>query len=414
MSNLPKGWESVELGSVCKINGRIGFRGYTVNDLVERNQGGAITLSPSNIIGNKLDLSKCTYISDFKYEESPEIKIFNGDIILVKTASIGKTALVENLLEKATLNPQLVVLKDIKINNVFLSYIISSLIIQKQIKQTSGGGVLQTLSQKQIAKYIFPLPPLEEQKKIADILSTVDKKIAFVEENINATEELKKALMQKLLTEGIGHTEFKDSELGRIPESWGVVKLEDCIIGKGQYGINAAAVDFSENLPRYLRITDIDDSGKFIKENSKSVDTIEIDTFSLNENDIVFARTGNTTGKTYLYDKKDGELIFAGFLIRFTPNQDILDSRYLKLYTETSDYWKWVKVMSTRTGQPGINSNEYGKLPFKFPPLEEQKQIAEILSTVDKKIENLKEKKESFEELKKGLMQKLLTGEVRV
>jgi hypothetical protein len=154
--------------------------------------------------------------------------------------------------------------------------------------------------------------------------------------------------------------------------------------------------------------------GSFTVEGTAPVDTTEIDTFSLYVNDIVFARTGNTTGKTYLYNKKDGELIFAGFLIRFTPNQDILDSRYLKLYTETNDYWKWVKVMSTRTGQPGINSNEYGKLSIKFPPLEEQKQIAEILSTVDNKLENLKEKKRYFEELKKGLMQKLLTGEVRV
>ena len=413
MSNLPKGWESVELGSVCKINGRIGFRGYTVNDLVERNQGGAIALSPSNIIGNKLDLSKCTYISDFKYEESPEIKIFNGDIILVKTASIGKTALVENLLEKATLNPQLVVLKDIKINNVFLSYIISSLIIQKQIKQTSGGGVLQTLSQKQIAKYIFPLPPLEEQKKIADILSTVDKKIAFVEENINATEELKKGLMQKLLTEGIGHTEFKDSELGKIPESWEVVKLEEVctkIVGGGTPSKNepdywnngtipwVTPSEFTKSKSNYISVTESKISEEGLKNSSATL--LAIGTVIMSSR----ATIGECKINTIEITTNQG-------FISFQCN-DLLNNLYL-LYFIKQNKPNILKISSGSTFLE-VSRTSMKNFSIAIPPLEEQKQIAEILSTVDKKLENLKEKKQSFEELKKGLMQKLLTGEVRV
>ncbi|MCT7500245.1 restriction endonuclease subunit S [Aliarcobacter cryaerophilus] len=419
MSNLPKGWESVELGSVCKINGRIGFRGYTVNDLVERNQGGAITLSPSNIIGNKLDLSKCTYISDFKYEESPEIKIFNGDIILVKTASIGKTALVENLLEKATLNPQLVVLKDIKINNVFLSYIISSLIIQKQIKQTSGGGVLQTLSQKQIAKYIFPLPPLEEQKKIADILSTVDKKIAFVEENINATEELKKGLMQKLLTEGIGHTEFKDSELGTIPQSWEVDAFNNLSIEiiDGDRGINYPKQnEFSDTgYCLFLSAKNVTKRGfefiekQFITEDKDSL----LRKGKLQKKDIVLTTRGTVGNIAYFNDLISFEnmRINSGMVLLRSSK---INTDYLYKVMNSYIIQNHISNVAFGSAQPQLTVKEIKTFKIPVPPLEEQKQIAEILSTVDNKLENLKEKKQSFEELKKGLMQKLLTGEVRV
>ena len=102
-----EGWEEKTLGELCEIYGRIGFRGYTTKDLVSSAKDGAISLSPSNIQDGKMDYSKCTYISWFKYEESPEIKIFNGDVLLVKTgSSYGKSAIVENLPHEATLNPQ--------------------------------------------------------------------------------------------------------------------------------------------------------------------------------------------------------------------------------------------------------------------------------------------------------------------
>ena len=120
---IPDNWEWTRLSDVCQIVGRIGFRGYTKSDLVESN--GAITLSPSNIVDGKMEYSKCTYISWEKYEESPEIQIQNGDILLVKTgSSYGKCALVENLPQKATINPQFVTLKHIAIKAAFLTYTI--------------------------------------------------------------------------------------------------------------------------------------------------------------------------------------------------------------------------------------------------------------------------------------------------
>jgi len=302
---------------------------------------------------------------------------------------------------------------DIKLDKALPKYIFYKFqtIQWRTFNEASG---VPSLSAPNIHNIRMALPPLPEQQKIAAILTCVDNKIEVIDEQIAKAETLKKGLMQKLLSEGIGHTEFKESEIGRIPKEWEVVRLGDCIVGKGRYGINAPAVDQDESLPIYLRITDIDENGRFISSNKKCVSHKDSSDYKLSEGDIVFARTGNTTGKTYLYNPDDGELVYAGFLIKFTPNKSKLDSYYLKLITGTARYWNWVKVMSTRTGQPGINSEEYAKFLLPLPPLPEQKQIAKILSTADDKLETLREKRERYEQLKKGLMQKLLTGEVRV
>ena len=98
---MKEGWVEEKLGDLCNIKGRIGYRGYTKKDLVAEGDG-AISLSPSNIVNNRLGFEKCTYISWHKYEESPEIKVFEGDIIFCKTASIGKVALIDEIPEKAT------------------------------------------------------------------------------------------------------------------------------------------------------------------------------------------------------------------------------------------------------------------------------------------------------------------------
>ncbi|MGI6717665.1 MAG: restriction endonuclease subunit S [Bacteroidales bacterium] len=146
----------------------------------------------------------------------------------------------------------------------------------------------------------------------------------------------------------------------------------------------------------------------------KSVDHSNYDQFLLKNGDIVFARTGATVGKTYMYDEKDGKLVFAGFLIRYRPNTDILLPYYLQSYTLTPIYLNWVKKVSMRSGQPGINAKEYSSLKIPLPPLPEQKKIAEILSTWDITIEKQNELIHQLELRKRGLMQQLLTGKKRI
>ncbi|WP_052444769.1 restriction endonuclease subunit S [Flammeovirga sp. OC4] len=191
--------------------------------------------------------------------------------------------------------------------------------------------------------------------------------------------------------------------------NWAIKKLESLVIKKGEYGINAASCEYSPNLYTYLRITDISEDGRFIKEGKKSVDHPESEKFVLEEGDIVFARTGASTGKTYLYNKSDGVLVFAGFLIRFKPNSDLLDSLFLKYVTQTSYYKNWVSIYSARTGQPGINGNEYGKFSFKLPPLPQQKKIAKILSTCDAVIEKTEAAIAKYQDIKQGMMHDLFT-----
>ncbi len=167
---MKKDWTYKKLGEVCEIYGRIGFRGYTKGDLVNSPDEGAITLSPSNIVNGEMDFSKCSYITWAKYEESPEIMIFPGDILIVKTASVGKTALVKELPHKATINPQFVVLKNIIENNEYLSYFLKSEIAQKYIWSIAKGAAAQTVSQKNLAEMNIPFPPLSEQSRIVSRL----------------------------------------------------------------------------------------------------------------------------------------------------------------------------------------------------------------------------------------------------
>lgn len=207
---------------------------------------------------------------------------------------------------------------------------------------------------------------------------------------------------------------YKQTEVGVIPEEWEVKELGDCLLKKPEYGINAPAVPYSDNLPVYLRITDISDDGRFLSENRTSVNNISSYKYLLEKDDVVFARTGASTGKTYLNNPKDGELVFAGFLIRVKVNPNELIAQYLKSYTETANYWNWVRIMSMRSGQPGINGNEYAQLKIPLPPLPEQQAIASTLSDVDTLITALEHLITKKRNIKQGAMQQLLTGKKRL
>lgn len=177
--NIPHNWAWCQINDICRTFGRIGFRGYTKEDLRDSPQDGAITLSPSNIVNGKLDISSCTYLSWEKYEESPEIQVEEGDIILVKTASIGKCALINEVKHEMTVNPQFVVLKDIKIYNVFLYYLLLSPYVQDKIYNYAIGTSIPTYSQVNLISMKIPLPPLAEQHRIVEkleqLLGEIDK-----------------------------------------------------------------------------------------------------------------------------------------------------------------------------------------------------------------------------------------------
>lgn len=200
----------------------------------------------------------------------------------------------------------------------------------------------------------------------------------------------------------------------RIPEDWRLIKLKNYLLHKPTYGINAPAVEYSEDLPTYLRITDIDEQGQFRAKKKSSVEDKDWRKYVLEEGDLVFARTGNTTGKSYLYNKKDGELVYAGFLIRIQPDKEKLLPEYLFHYAQTHHYWHWIQVMSARGGQPGVNSTEYGLLEFPLPPLPEQQKIAAILGTWDEAVQKCEQTIAALKIRNKGLAQQLLSGKKRL
>ena len=201
---------------------------------------------------------------------------------------------------------------------------------------------------------------------------------------------------------------YKLTEVGVIPEDWESEKLGECLLKNPDYGINAASVRFDDTLPTYLRITDISETGKYLSSNKVSVNNILSSSYYLEEGDIVFARTGASVGKTYLYDKNDGKLVFAGFLIRVKANPEILDCKYLFFLTQTKSYWTWVVANSMRSGQPGLNSNEYKSFQIPVPSLTEQTLIATALSDADALITSLEKLIAKKRNIKQGAMQELM------
>ena len=194
-------------------------------------------------------------------------------------------------------------------------------------------------------------------------------------------------------------------------EGWKEYILGDFLLEQPRYGINAPAVPFQAKLPTYIRITDISENGYFLPSPKVSVNQGPISDFYLKIGDLVFARTGASVGKCYKYKEKDGKLVFAGFLIKVSPDQTRLSSSFLFQFTFTQQYWKWIDLTSTRSGQPGINSKELASMELYLPVKDEQQKIANCLFSLDELIEATAQKVEALKEHKKGLMQRLFPAE---
>ena len=209
-------WEKQKLCDISSIVGRIGFRGYTTNDIVEKGMG-AIALSPTNIVNNQLTYDKDnTYISMPKYDESPEIMIKQGDVIFVKTGStVGKVAYVDKLICKTTLNPQVVVLKDIKCDNYILSVIMSTRKFQNKIQRITVGGAVPTLSQVAMGNIFISLPTAKEQEKISKFISLIDKRIATQNKIIDKLLSLIKGISSKIFA-SIKGVEYRMGDIATI------------------------------------------------------------------------------------------------------------------------------------------------------------------------------------------------------
>ena len=299
----------------------------------------------------------------------------------------------------------------------------------KQLEEMGTGTTVKGVSLSEFKKLKLVKPPLPEQQKIAAILTGVDNKIAVIDEQIAKTEALKKGLMQKLLSEGIGHMRavksddnclssvgsepealchgtadgFKESEIGRIPKEWEVVRLENQVdIVSGQ---SPSKFDLTGNTFPFFKVNQLNYCDKYLIDSEYKYDA---DNLMLSKGCVVFPKRGAS-----IFTNKVRVLGADGFidtnLMALLP-KPTLDNEYLY-------YWLIMFELSNiadTSSVPQINNKHINPIRFPLPPIEEQKQIATILSATDNKLDTLREKKSRYEKLKKGLMQKLLTGEVRV
>ena len=172
-------------------------------------------------------------------------------------------------------------------------------------------------------------------------------------------------------------------------EEWKTYTLGELSVdGKGSYGIGAPAVEYSPDKYTYLRITDINDDGTLAASDRKSVDAEGAENYILKENDIVFARTGNSTGRAYFYDSRDGELVYAGFLIKFSLDPNKVNPKILKYYTHSKPYYDWVRSFDSGATRGNINAQTFASMPIELPSRTTQDRIVDIMSAIDDKIRN--------------------------
>jgi len=406
---IPVEWEVVKLETICDV--RDG-----THDSPKYQKKGIPFITSKHLTDNGIDFNNVNYISNENHINfSKRSLVENGDILFGMIGTIGKPLIVNYNFEFSIKNVALLKFKNnIKLNNFFTLNLLKSTIIDKQFSKLSNGGVQSFIALGMIRSLKIPLPPLKEQEKIADILSTADKKIDAIEEQIQKAEILKKGLLQKLLSgkcrvcfsthlcsnptykEGVlGNTPYgdkmikngyKETEIGVIPEDWEVVELKNILtIGSGKDYKHLEKGD----IPVY-------GTGGFM---------LSVNKYLYNGESVCIGRKGTIDKPMFLKGK-----FWTVDTLFYTHSFKGIKPNFL-YYSFLQINWKKYNEAS---GVPSLSKKTIEAIKIKLPPIKEQKQIANILSMADKKIEILKTKKEKYQELKKGLSQKLLNGKCRV
>ena len=364
----------------------------------------------------KIDKNSLLKISEECNNKLSRSKIQKGDILMSIAGTLGRTAIISEEVIPANTNQALAIIRLKKINNVdYINKTLSSSYIKKHINMIGTVGAQPNLSLKQIGDFNILLPSIKEQEKIASILSTVDEQIDNVDALIEKNKELKKGLMQTLLTKGIGHTKFKKTEIGEIPEEWQVKRLGNvCEVKSSKRVYQSDYID--SGVPFYR-------SKEIIELSKGNLPTVELfiarDKFEEFKEkygvpklgDLMITSVGSV-GKTWVCDGR--EFYYKdGNLTQIISNNEI-NTKYISYVFECEYLIKQYLGQSSGSAQVALTLEKLKNLLVIFPTIKEQEKIASILSEVDKKIEEYENKKQKLEELKKGLMQQLLTGMIRV
>lgn len=405
IGKIPKEWDVVMLGdsTIAEIRGNKIFNKIDKVAFIPME-----SVSDTGVFVN-YEMRSLKEVKSFTYCE-------RGDLLLAKiTPSLenGKQGIVPDNVPNgfALATTEVFPIYCKGIDRLFLFYTLKfPKFRNKIISSMIGTTGRQRASKQSIEKLLLPFPPLPEQKKIAEILSTADEAIQKINEAIEKTEILKKGLMYELLTKGIGHKEFKDTEIGRIPKEWEIVKLGD--IASDFLGGSTP----STSNPSYWDgdiawMTSAHINGRNVTTGQRYITKEGLKNSAANlvprDNLLIATRVG--IGKVAV-NKVDIAISqdLTGVIIDKTRAMNDF------LYWNLSTRERKLKSLAQGSTIKGILREELGKLKLPLPPITEQQKISENLSSVDKKLELLREKKERFERIKKGLLGDLLTGKKRV
>jgi len=421
IGEIPEKWKIVSIGDITDIKGGKRLpKGHRFSKKP--------TLFPyirvADFANGSIKLGNIKYLTAKDAEKLKRYKITSKDIYISIAGTIGLVGTIPHQLDGANLTEnasRIIIRNKNELNKNFLAAYLSSEIGQHEIDKKTTKTSQPKLALKRIKQILMPIPSISEQSKTANILITVDDAIQKTDGIIAKTEELKKGLVQKLLTEGICHNDFKETEIGRFPVSWNVMKLRnaDVEVIDGDRGINyPKKSDFSsKGFCSFLNAKNVTGDGfnfnetQFISEIKDS----KMGKGKLNKYDIVLTTRGTIGNVGYCDDNVLYEhiRINSGMVIIRNKN-NLIDNKFIYLLFRAPIIKTQIKKTSYGTAQSQLNVKIINNLKIVLPSLEEQRKIIEIIFAMDSKIEIETGKKEKLKELKKGLMQVLLTGKVRV
>jgi type I restriction enzyme S subunit len=404
IGRIPKDWRVARVGEIMEF-----VKGKKPEEMTDEYEENCLPyLSTEYLRENKAT----------KFVKNPKDVVLasDEDLILLWDGSnageffLGKRGVLSSTMVK-------IELREKTYDQKFLFYLLK--MKENYLKEQTRGTGIPHVDGSVLSNLIIPQPLLQEQQKIAEILSTVDEAIQKTSEIIAKTERLKKGLMQELLTKGIGHKEFKDTEIGRIPKEWEVVKLGELAVEVYRYPTyyNIKYVGANEGVPEVR--------GELIKENGELEENLSEYRFIsketsqrfpktiLQEGDFVLSVRG-TMGKVAIVPKfLEGANITAN-LMKVSLDRLKCYPPFFKQVFLSDFFRKTLNNISSRTTIKTVQAPRLKSIKMSLPPLHEQKRIAEILSTVDKKLEIERNEKAKLEKIKQGLMDLLLTGKIRV
>lgn len=404
---IPTSWDIKEFDEISSITR---LAGYEYSQYWKEAIDGEITaLRGYNVGKNKLLLHNVVKISEELSQKLIRSRLFKGDVVFPVVGTIGNAIVIEED-NKYHINQNIAKITPNKnLSPYYLVQYLISTICRNEINRFNATTSQPNVLVGSLRQFRIPFPPLPEQQKIAEILNTVDNKIEVIEHQITETQELKKGLMQRLLTKGIGNTEFKDSPLGKIPKSWDVVTINS--IGQVVTGSTPKTTVnefYADGIILWASPSDLTDV-KYINTTKKRLTPLGFEqTRKLPPKSILVTCIGSTIGKIGMTNS----WMSTNQQINSIVCSDLNDSEFYYYVIEQNS--SYIKSMAGTQAVPLLNKTDFSSILVIKPTLNEQRRIGEILASIDEKIDVLCEKKTHYQELKQGLMQQLLTGKIRV